>query len=456
MRKLLEQILRYFASAILKKYKPKIIGITGSVGKTTTKEAVFAVLSPHFKVRKSEKSYNNELGLPLTIIGAEAGGKSPIRWLGVFLKAIWLLINPLSLSLFSRSENRGRKSGGYPEILILEMAADKPGDIKYFLRFVKCDIGVVTAVGPAHLEQFKELDKIVKEKSRVVSELGQNGVAILNFDDENVREMRQTTKAKVITFGFSAPSPRWAQQGGSASGGGESADLKCVEFIPGSVIFEESQLKTDGVSFKLVSNGKAVPVHLPNVLGRQQIYAALAAAAVGIVFDLNLIEIAESLSRYKSPPGRMNIIAGVKNTILIDDSYNASPRSVLAALEVLSFLPAIAGARKFAALGDMRELGDYTEKAHREIGKAVVEDNINYLVTAGSDASTIGKEAEKRGMSMDNIFSFDFAEDAGRFLQDRIKQGDIILIKGSRAMQMEKIVRELMAEPLKAEELLIH
>jgi UDP-N-acetylmuramoyl-tripeptide--D-alanyl-D-alanine ligase len=423
MRKILENILKFFAAKILKKYNPKVIGITGSVGKTSTKEAIFTVLSPHFNVRKNEKNYNNEIGLPLTIIGAKTGGKSLFLWLGVFLKAIWLIL--------FRDKN-------YPEILILEMAADKPGDIRYFLKFIKLNIAVVTAVAPVHLEQFKDIEKIAKEKSKIVSELDANGIAILNFDDEKVREMQNLTKAKVLTFGFD-----------------EKADLRCLEFVPGSVSIEENNIKTIGVTFKILYSGKAIPVHIPNVLGRQQIYAALAAALVGLVFDLNLLQISESLMNYKAPRGRMNVIPGIKNTIIIDDSYNASPRSTIAALDVLSSLPIGENSRKFAVLGDMLELGTYTAKAHREIGKVVVDKKIDYLITIGPNASLIADEAERLGMSIDNIFSFDNSEEAGRFLQDRIKQGDIILVKGSRAMKTEKVVKEIMAEPLRADELLV-
>ncbi len=424
MRKILEEVLRFFASKILNKQQPKIVGITGSIGKTSTKEAVFTVLSSHFKVRKSEKSYNNEIGAPLTIIGAKTGGKSPLLWFIIFLKAIWF-------SCF--------KSANYPDILVLELAADKPGDIKYFLKFIRVDMAVVTAVAPVHLEQFKSVEKIIKEKSRVVSELKSSGAAVLNWDDENVRGMKELSRAKIITFGFD-----------------EGADLRCLEFIPGSVSFEEGGLRTPGVSFKLLYQGTAMPVRIPNVLGKQQIYAALAGAAVGLGLDLNLLEISEALKRYKAPAGRMNVIPGIKNTIIIDDSYNASPRSTAAALKVLSSLPAREGAKKYAALGDMRELGTYTAKAHREIGRAAVEGAVDYLVTVGPNASLIADEAERLGMSIDNIFSFDSAEEAGRFMQDRIRPGDIILVKGSRAMKMEKIIKELMAEPERAGELLVN
>lgn len=424
MRNFLEKALSYFAGGILEKCQPRVVGVTGSVGKTSTKEAIYTVLAPHFRVRKSEKSYNNELGVPLTVIGAQAGGKSPFRWLWIFLKATKLLWF-------------GDKN--YPEILVLEMAADKPGDIKYFLKFIKVDVGVVTAIAPVHLEQFKDIERIIKEKSKIVSELRQSGTAILNFDDENVRNMKELTRANVLTFGFN-----------------EGANLRCMEFVPGSVSIEENKLRTPGVSFKLLSNGKAVPVYIPNVLGKQQIYAALAAAAAGLALDLNLLEISEALKNYKAPAGRMNVIGGIKNTIIIDDSYNASPRSTSAALEVLSALPIGEGNHKFAVLGDMRELGTYTAKAHREIGKVAVEKHIDYLITVGPNASLIADEAERLGMPLDNIFSFDNAEEAGRFLQDRIHQGDIILVKGSRAMAMEKVVKEIMAEPEKAGELLVN
>ncbi|KKT71645.1 MAG: UDP-N-acetylmuramoyl-tripeptide-D-alanyl-D-alanine ligase [Candidatus Moranbacteria bacterium GW2011_GWF1_44_4] len=185
---LLEKILRYFATKALRRFKPRVVGVTGSVGKTSTKEAIFAVLSAKYRVRKNEKNYNNEIGLPLTVLGLESGEGNIWRWLAVLLKAV------LIVTLESKKR--------YPEILVLEMGADRPGDIKYLVNFLKPEVGVVTAVGISHLEFFKDIKQIAKEKSTLVRYLAKNGLAVLNFDDEAARKMAEEIKAEKIFYGF--------------------------------------------------------------------------------------------------------------------------------------------------------------------------------------------------------------------------------------------------------------
>src|SRR3989344_3289864 len=187
LRKILQYILRFFAVAILKKYKPEIVAVTGSVGKTSTAEAISVVLSQRFTMRRNIKNYNNELGIPLSIIGKETGGRSVFRWLSVFLKAISLMVV---------------RDRSYPNMLVLEMDADRPGDIEYLASFVPITVGVVTAVAEVHLEYFKTIDHIAKEKGALVRSLPKQGCAVLNFDDLRVRQMAQTAKTQVITYGM--------------------------------------------------------------------------------------------------------------------------------------------------------------------------------------------------------------------------------------------------------------
>jgi len=193
-----------------------------------------------------------------------------------------------------------------------------------------------------------------------------------------------------------------------------------------------------------------VPVKLINVLGKHQVYPALAAAAVGIIFNLNLVDISEGLMTYRSLAGRMKLIKGIKNTLIIDDSYNAAPLSTLAALETLKdFSEQQEKGRAIAVLGDMLEIGRYAPETHERIGKKVVETS-NLLFTVGERAKFIAKGAREKGMIKNKIFEFCTSDEAGKPLQNIIKEGDIILVKGSRAMKMEKIVKEIMAEPRKA------
>ena len=418
MKKLVQKILYFLAKLVLKKYKPEVIGITGSMGKTSTKEAIFAVLSSQFRVRQNLKNYNNEIGVPLSILGVESGYKSIFKWLEVFLKS-------LKLILF--------RDPNYPRILILEMGADHPGDIKYLTDLVPLKVGVVAGIGPAHLEFFESIDKIVKEKRLIVSRLEPDGHAVLNRDDKEVYGMRDKTRAKVLTYGFD-----------------EEAGVRALE----EGIIGEG-IKIEGVNFKLSYEGSTVPVFIPGVLGRQHIYAALGGAAIGIIYGLNLVEIAESLKNYKAPKGRMNLVPGIKNTLIIDDTYNASPIPTEIALEVLQSVKLPEANQKFAVLGDMLELGGFSEEGHRQVGRVVAKSGIDYLITVGEKSRDIVRGALESGMAEDKVFNFSTPEEAGRFAQNKIKQGDLILVKGSQGMRMEKVVKELMAEPLRACELLV-
>lgn len=417
MRRFLQHLLRILAAAVLKKYRPYVIAVTGSVGKTSTKEAIFAV-SKSFepKTRRSFANYNTEIGVPLTILSEKEKIRGFRSWLKVILKGLALLALRLD----------------YPKILILEMAADRPGDIKYLTKFVKPNVGVVTAIGeiPVHVEFFSGPKAVAREKAVLIESVAPDGRSILNYDDEVVLEMKEKSRARVLTFGFSP-----------------EADVKVTNYEMRSPASGDQA----GISFKLEYGGSFVPARLYDVFGKQAVYAVLAAASCGLALGMNLVEISEALKNYQSPPGRMRIIKGIKNTWIIDDTYNASPLSTTAALEALR---AIEGKRKIAVLGDMREIGKYSEEAHQTIGEKAAE-FVDILFTVGEKARFIKSAAIQYGLSEEKIFHFDTSEDAGRALQNAIKQEDIILIKGSRAMKMEKIVEEIMAEPRRADELLV-
>jgi len=421
MKKIVELILKILAKAILAKYKPEIVGITGSVGKTSTKEAVYTVLASKFRVRRNIKNYNNEIGLPLTIIGSESVGRSVIGWLTVFLKGVKLIIF---------------KDSKYPKILVLEMGVDKPGDMAYLNSIVKCKIGIATAIGSVHVENFGTIEKLYREKTELIKSINNSGWSILNYDDEKTRTMKSVSKAKIITYGLS-----------------EKAGLRAHEIRFN--FLDKNKKELQGINFKLSYGGSTVPVLLINMLGKSAVYSALAAAAAGISYNMDLADISQALLNYKAPKGRMNVIKGIKHTVIIDDSYNAEPKSAMAALGALKMLPIAEERRKFAVLGDMLELGSYSEAGHREVGKYAVKCLINKLILVGERARDIGHGAEEAGMQRDDIFHFDNSDSAGKFIQDRIRKGDLILVKGSQGMRMEKIVKEIMAEPLRAEELIV-
>lgn len=413
MKKIIQFKLKILAKAILAKYKPEIIGITGSVGKTGAKEAIYAALSPKFNARASIKNYNNEIGAPLTVIGAEAKGGSVFGWLGVFLKAIKLIL---------------LKDKNYPKILIIEMGVDRPGDMKYLLSIIRPKIGVITRIGGSHLEFFNSIEEIRKEKELLVKKLPESGFAILNYGDKRIMDI-SGIKAKKITYGLN-----------------DKANARAKNINAASLA---------GIDFELFYNGEKAPARISGVIGEAAVEAILAGAAAGIAYGMNLNEISEALNKYRPLKGRMNLITGIKRTLIIDDTYNSSPESCANALDALGKISLPDGKRKFAVLGDMLELGGFTEEGHRLIGRKVVESGISKLIAVGEKARDIIRGAEEAGMKPDNIFHFPNADDARMFIQERIEKGDLILIKGSRGMRMEKIVKEIMAEPLRAEELLV-
>ncbi|MFC1687436.1 UDP-N-acetylmuramoyl-tripeptide--D-alanyl-D-alanine ligase [Patescibacteria group bacterium] len=423
LKKILEWKLQIVTRLIIKKYQPKIVGVTGSVGKTSTKEAIYTVLKSKFRTGKNLKNYNNEIGVPLAILGEETGGKNPFIWFGIFWRAF--------LKILFRDDS-------YPEILAVEMGADKAGDIGYLTKLAPCTVGVVTAVSGVHMEFFKSFERVVSEKRKIISHLPKDGYAILNTDDPEVIKMKEKTKAKVLTYGFS-----------------EQADIRGIDpqVSHGPPDTPKRPISIQGISFKVAYDGSTVPMFLPSVLGRHQVLGGLAAVAVGVAFSLNLHDIATALKEFVSPPGRMNLLPGIKYTSLIDDSYNSSPKAAIAALDTLKLIDN--GGKKIAALGDMAELGSESDTGHEEVGKHAAISDLDILVTVGEKAKVIAQSARESGMSADRVVSYDHAEQAGRYIQKIIDTGDVVLIKGSQVARMEKVTKELMTEPLRAKDLLV-
>lgn len=405
------------------RYRPGIVGITGSVGKTSTKLAIAAVLSSGRTVRYARGNLNNELGLALTILGDWRedelrlvsrdfpAGKSKLRktffWLKVIFVSAYHIVRKVA----------------YPEILVLEYGADRPGDIRALLRIAKPNVSVITAVGdiPVHVEYYSGPDDVAREKARLIEQLPSAGYAIVNHDDLTVMHLADRTRGHVMTFGF-----------------GKGADVQVTRF--------ENRVEDGrpaGVSFKLEHEGTFVPVRLANVFGKVQGYASVAAAAVGFVFGMNLVKISEALAGYRGAPHRMELIPGIKDTLVIDDSYNASPLSMDAALDTLRDLP---GARKVAILGDMLEIGKYAIEAHEALGRQVAE-FADALVTVGPRAKFIAETARAAKMPKNAVISFDDAESAIHDIKSLVKKGDLILVKGSHAMQLNTMVDGLRAIP---------
>lgn len=405
--KILKYKLKRLAKLTLWRYRPGIIGVTGSVGKTSAKMAIAAVLKGERLVRFAKGNFNNEIGLPLSIIGDYSEIKGLFFWPVVLSKALWQALGP--------------KNKNFPELLVLEYAADKPGDIKYLLSIARPNVSVVTAIGdvPVHVEFYAGPEEVAREKGRLIEFLPVAGFAVLNSDDESVLNLKDRTRAHIMTFGFS-----------------RNANLRITNYEIRQ--FEDRPI---GISFKLEYGGSVVPVKIDEVFGKAQAYAAAASAAVGIAFGFNLVKIAEQLKNYKPARGRMDLVEGQKNTLILDDSYNASPLSMKAALDTFK---EISAKRKIAVLGDMTEIGKFTLEAHEEIGKIVAE-FVDVLVTVGLKGKIIAESAKKAGMNKKNVYEFGDADEAKKPVEDLIRKGDLVLVKASHSVRLNEVVEEIQA-----------
>lgn len=368
--------LQQWARAALAGQDVEVIGVTGSVGKTTAKEAIAAVLAARQPVFRNRANFNGLYGLPIAV-----GELQP--------------------------EHR---------VAVLEIAADHFGEIARLCHIAPPHIGVVTAVEPAHLATFGALDAIAREKSDLIAALPEDGLAVLNADDARVLAMAERSRAPVITFGM--------------AGGLPTPDIRADGIAP----------SREGLRFAVSTPAGRRWMTIP-LLGRHQVYAALAAIAVGQARGIGLEEIAARLEGMPRIPGRLYPLPGQRGSLILDDSYSASPAATEAALETLAELE---GRRKVAVLGDMLELGDYEAEGHERVGRAAAA-AVDLLVTRGERARRIAEAARAAGLDAGQVVVAFTAEDAARAALDRLAPGDVVLVKGSLGARMEQVVRLLMA-----------
>ncbi len=402
IKKIIVFILILESKLIIKKYKPFIVAVTGSVGKTSTKDAIYTVLANNSYVRKSEKSFNSDIGIPLTILGCQNGWSDLTIWLKNILHG-------LELILFKSK---------YPECLVLEVGADHPNDIKKVSKWLKTDIAVITKVSeiPVHVEFFPTPEDVLKEKLYLAESLKNNGILIVSADDKRLVEASKNYKQKVMTFGIDNVA--------TVSASDISMDIK------------------SGVSFKLNYEGNSIPVNIKGAIGNQFIYPILAASVVGIARNISISKIIESIPNHIPSKGRMNILSGINGSTLIDDTYNSSPDAVSEALNALSKIDTTG--KKIVVLGDMMELGKYSADEHRKIGEKAMK-VCNILVTVGPRAKLMSKDS----------VHFDSSINAGEYVKGIVGEGDIVLLKGSQSIRLERATKILLADPDKASDLLV-
>ncbi len=364
--------LQAIAAAWRTRFDPLVVGITGSIAKTSTKEAVATVLGAAMPTLRNEGNLNNEIGLPLTVLRLRSGHRAAVLEMGMYVG----------------------------------------GEIAVLARIGRPEIGVVTAVQPVHLSRIGTIDAVEQAKGELIEALPDDGVAILNADDERVRRMAARTRARSRTYGF-AP----------------DADVRAEAVISRGA---------DGMTFELVTDDGRWDVRIPT-LGRLAVHNALAAAAVGLVAGLRPVAIVAALASGWSAPHRGELIRAGGITI-VDDSYNASPGAMVAALDLLAGMPG----RRIAVLGEMRELGDGHEAGHRLAGEATAT-VVERLIVVGPEASGIAAGARAAGLAPDAILEAADRDTARDMLVAELRPGDVVLVKASRGVELDVLVAEIAA-----------
>lgn len=404
LKPIIVKLLVWEAKLVLARQKPFIIGVTGNLGKTSTKDAIYAVMKDHFHVRRSEKSLNSEFGVPLTILGEKSGWSSPAAWIGILFRGL--------LVPWARQ---------YPSHLVLEIGADRPGDIESICSWLTPNITIVTQFGqvPVHIEFFKDRDAVVEEKGYLVAALKESGLFIYNADDHDAEKLLQKTTARKVGIGIH-----------------EKADLQAqdVRLYGSPVAGTEADITADGATQHLV---------LPEVVGKSAVYSSLPALAVARELGISLEVACAAVRDGDKPKGRMRILQGMNGVVIIDDTYNASPKAVEHGLKSLSEMEC--KGRKIAVLGDMLELGEFTRDEHYKIGLEAAK-CVHKLYTVGIRSRIIAEGALDGGMLDENIMQCDTSIDAGKELVQILKEGDIVYMKGSQGVRMERAVKMILAE----------
>ncbi len=366
------QALQSIAKFWRAKFPVKVIGITGSVGKSSTKEVIAELLSTRYRALKNLGNLNNEIGLPLTLL---------------------------------------RLSEGYQRA-VLEMGFYVPGEIAFLCDLAKPAIGVVTNIGTVHAERAGSQEAIARGKSELVQALPVDGVAVLNYDDPWVRPMAEKTRARVLYYGLDPAAHLWAD--------------------------EVNGLGLKGISFRLHYQREAIRMRIP-LIGRHSVHTALRAAAVGLADGLSWSEIVSGLQSSQNQL-RLMAVRSETGALLLDDTYNASPESTLAALNLLDEMEG----RKIAVLGDMLELGQYEREGHEMVGARAAE-VVDQLIVMGERGKIILEAAVRSGLPKNRTLWVESVESASEHLRKILSEKDVVLVKGSHGMRMDRIITALEA-----------
>ncbi len=422
LQRILEQYLKRCVQRAFTRERPLVIGVGGSVGKTSAKQAIGTVLranKSNSTVVMSIKNHNNEIGVPMAVFGINELGRSIVCWIDLLYTATITALGILPL--------RART-------FILELATDRPGDMAYLVDMVRPSIGVLTAISPEHTEFLGSIDGVLKEELSLLSSLETDHIAIVNADDAMLVNASRDLSVVLLSFGY--------------------AEHATVRILSTEAFLDATIPDLSGLRVRLAFYNRFQTITIHGTVGRSQAYAVACAMTIICALDGDEELAIHELETYVGNPGRMRLLPGIKQSWIIDDTYNSSPRAVAAAVEDLKEFPVEQKGRRIAVMGDMLELGVLAEEEHINMGTHLAS-VAHELIVVGEYASIVQRAAIAAGMNEQSVSIFSSSSDAGRFLQDRLKKHDVVLVKGSQGNRMERVVREVMAHPEHAGELLV-
>jgi len=423
LSKIYLKYLQILTGTYVKRNKIDIFGLTGSAGKTTLTVELYSILSKKYRTGMTFQDghgFNSETGIPFALLGVHVDGYSPLDWLRYLFQFTWNFF-------FKKSEF---------EKYVIEMGVDKPGDMDFILSMTKADLGIFLSISKTHSSNFetkaKELgmkpeELLFEEKAKLIRSIAKEGFAVINFDDKLIYSLKDQTEAKVITFGLNS----------GADVRGKIIKAEIEEFI-GEITYKNETRKIKINKF---------------IVGEYTFRTLLAGIAVGLTYGISLKECIDAVEIMDVLPGRMTLIEGIKNTLIIDSSYNSAPNSLREALNNLGLSK---NRTRVAVLGDMRELGELARQEHESIAEDIIK-SVDLLVTIGPAMRDFLKpELIKKGFGEDKIFDFQNTWEALDFIRDELIIGrEIILVKGSQnTLFLEIVVEGLMKNPKDREKLL--
>ncbi len=404
---IITSLLALASAGVIRRYNPRVIMVTGSVGKTSTKDAIATTLQNHFFVRKSPKSFNSEFGVPFTILGVDNPWGNPLKWYSVIKATFSLLFLP----------------NHYPNMLVLEVGADRPGDLAKILKIATPDAVVVTRLPdiPVHVEAYSTPQAVRDEEFSPAYALAPGSALVICGDDTHAMEMAVRVSAQTFTFGE-----------------GKDDDVRLE-----NVHMYQEDGEVAGMAATVHSGEEESLLKLHGCIGNSQMLAVSAAIATARSFGVTLEKSVAGLASYSPPPGRGILLHGRNGSRIIDDSYNASPDAVEIALANLKAFPS--SGRKVAVLGDMLELGRYSVEEHTRVGTQAAN-SADIVIGIGIRSRRMVEAAKEAGKRQEEVFFFEDSYSAGVALAGWVEHGDVILIKGSQSLRMERAVEALLAD----------